>query len=216
MLGERAIPYAFGGLQTSGACIEWFRNLFGDDIGHAALIREAEAIAPGANGVTFMPDLRGKLVPTPDPLARGAWFGLNADADRATLYRAILEGIAFEARQSIDALDDIDGVPAIGTIRAIGGNTQNTLLMRIKASIYQKPVIANEMPEATALGAALLGGLAAGLWPTLEAAIEGLDSRYRRVEPVRAWTDIYERKYQQVFRQAYAALRPLNHALHEL
>jgi xylulokinase len=216
MLGDSTIPYVFGGLQTSGASIEWFRSLFGKDLSYRALIDEAGHVDPGADGITFIPDLRGKLVPRTDPLARGAWFGLNADADRATLYRAVLEGIAFEARQSIDALDDIDGVPPIETIRAIGGNTQNRLLMEIKASIYRQPIIANDMPEATALGAALLGGLAAGLWPTMDVAVAGLARSYRRIEPVPAWMDIYERKYQQVFRKAYDTLRPLNHALHEL
>ncbi len=216
MLGDDAIPYVFGGFQTSGASIEWFRGLLGEDSSHQALIDEALAIQPGSEGVTFVPDLRGKLVPEPDPLARGAWFGLNADTRRATLYRAILEGLAFEARQSTDALDNIDGIPAIETIRAIGGNTQNSLLLQIKASVYQKSITANDMPEATALGAALLGGLAAGLWPTLETAIGGLTHNKRQIEPVGDWVPLYEQRYQHVYRQAYAALRPLNHATHAL
>ena len=216
MLAEKPVPYAFGGFQTSGASIEWFRTLFGQDISHETLIRYADDVPPGSDGVTFVPDLRGKLIPETDPLARGAWLGLNADVSQAALYRAILEGLAFEARQSIDALKDIDGVPPIETIRAIGGNTQNRLLMKIKASVYQKPIVANDMPEATALGAALLGGLAAGLWPDLETALEGLGYDKSLTEPVSDWLDIYELKYQKVYRQAYATLRPLNHAAHDL
>ncbi|MGI9449472.1 MAG: FGGY-family carbohydrate kinase [Geminicoccaceae bacterium] len=216
MLKDEPIPYVFGGFQTSGASIEWFRSLFGQDTAHETLIQDAKTVSPGSEGVTFVPDLRGKLVPHNDPLARGAWFGLNADVGNATLYRAILEGLAFEARQSIDALRDIDGVPSIESIRAIGGNTQNELLMRIKASVYQKPIIANDMPEATALGAALLGGLAAGMWPNLETALKGLARNQRQIEPVDEWMDLYELKYQGIYRNAYAALRPLNHALHEL
>lgn len=212
MLGDEIIPYVFGGFQTSGASIEWFRNLFSVDLDHTALIEEAENVPPGANGVTFLPDLRGKVVPLSDPRARGAWFGLSADTERATLYRAILEGLAFEARQSTEVLRAIDGVPAIDRIRAIGGNTQNPLLLRIKASVYQQPILADAMPEATALGAALLGGLAAGLWPDLETAIQGFADHHREIEPVEAWTDIYEQRYQEVFRHAYAALRPLHHA----
>lgn len=216
MLNDEAIPYVFGGFQTSGASIEWFRNLLGEKAGHEALIEDARNVAPGSDGITFIPDLRGKLVPEPDPFARGAWLGLNADAGRGELYRAILEGLAFEARQSIDALDDIDGVPKIDTIRAIGGNTQNSLLLQIKASIYQQPIIANDMPEATALGAALLGGLAAGLWSTLDEAVNGLSLDQRVIDPMDDWIDLYERHYQQVYRQAYAALRPLNHTTHGL
>ncbi len=216
VLNDKSIPYAFGGFQTSGASIEWFRSLFGQGISHETLIQDAKKVPPGSDGVTFVPDLRGKLVPESDPLARGAWFGLNADTGNATLYRAILEGLAFEARQSIDALNDIDGVPEIQAIRAIGGNTQNQLLMKIKASVYRQPIIANDMPEATALGAALLGGLAAGLWPDLETALQNLTHSKVKTAAVAEWVDTYEQKYQQVYRKAYAALRPLNHATYHL
>ncbi len=156
---ERPLYYVFGGFPTSGACIEWFRALF-DGIGHAALIEEAGAVPAGCHGVTFVPDLRGRISPVPDPLARGAWFGLAADTTRAALYRAVLEGLAFEARQTVDSLARL-GMGTIREIRAIGGNTQNHLLMRIKASVYRQPVKATEMVEVSALGAALLGGLAA-------------------------------------------------------
>jgi xylulokinase len=209
----RTTAYVFGGFQTAGASIEWFRALFAAEIGHDALITEAEAAPPGAGGAMFVPDLRGRLLPIPDPQSRGAWLGLTADHDRPALYRAVLEGLAFEARQSIDGLDGIDGIPEIEAIRAIGGNTQNALLMRIKASVYRQPISATVMPEATSLGAALLGGVAAGLWPTLDVAVRGLSASYEQIEPVEAWADFYERLYQDVYRKAYAALRPLNHAL---
>ena len=210
------IPYVFGGFQTAGASIEWFRSLLGNAFDHDALMYEAETTPPGALGAIFLPDLRGRLLPIPDPRSRGAWIGLTADHDRAALYRAVLEGLALEARQSIDALDGIDGMPAIDAIRAIGGNTQNPLLMRIKASVYRQPISAAAMPEATALGAALLGGIAAGLWPTMEAAVSGLSVTYDRIDPVDAWVDLYERIYQDVYRKAYATLRPLNHTLKTL
>jgi len=212
----KTMAYVFGGFQASGASIEWFRSLFDSEISHDTLMREAETTAPGALGAIFVPDLRGRLLPIPDPRSRGAWFGLTADHDRAHLYRAVLEGLAFEARQSIDGLAGIDGIPEIDSIRAIGGNTQNMLLMRIKASVYRTPISATVMPEATALGAALLGGVAAGLWPSLDAAVQGLSVTYDQIDPVNDWTDRYERIYQDVYRQAYAALRPLNHALQTL
>ncbi len=214
MVDDGVIAYVFGGFQTSGAAIEWYRRLFGREVDHDELIDEAAQISPGAAGITFLPDLRGKLIPCPDPLARGAFIGLNADADRGILFRAILEGLAFEARQSVDALGDIDGMPKINRIRAIGGNTQNRLLLKIKASVYRQPIVANAMPEATALGAALLGGLAAGVWPTFKAATEDLTGTTSVIEPDAGWTDIYEHRYQGVYRHAYEALRPLHHATH--
>jgi xylulokinase len=213
---DAPIHYAFGGLPASGACIEWFRQLFASELGHEQLIAEAEEVPPGCGGATFLPDLRGRLSPVPDPLARGAWFGLSADASRAVLYRAVLEGLAFDARLSLDTLTEIPGLPSIRKVRAIGGNTRNRLLMRIKRSVYGRPIAAAEMPEATALGAALLAGLASGVFSDLSPATCGLSSGFRSIEPDPAWTMRYEAYYREVYRPAYAALRPLHQAARRL
>jgi xylulokinase len=210
--GETPVHYIFGGFPTSGACIEWFRALFAADVPHERLIAAAETVPAGCHGVTFVPDLRGRISPVPDPEARGAWFGLGADATAATLYRAVLEGLAFEARLTIDDLARLPGLQPIEQIRAIGGNTRNPLLLRIKASVYRRPVVAAERAEATALGAALLGGLAAGVFPSLATALAGLTAEDAIVRPESAWTESYEAHYQAVYRPAYAALRPLRHA----
>ncbi len=213
---ETPVHYIFGGFPTSGACIEWFRALFGTEVPHQRLIAEAEAVPPGCDGVTFVPDLRGRISPVPDPEARGAWFGLNADSTRATLYRALLEGLAFEARQSFDDLTELPGLHPIEQIRAIGGNTRNRLLLRIKATVYRRPVVAAMMAEATALGAALLGGLAAGVFPNLSRALAAVATDETTTEPEPTWAARYDRHYRAVYRPAYAALRPLHHAATEL
>ena len=209
---DRPMPYVFGGFPTSGACVEWFRGLFGGEPAHAQLIAEAEDVPPGCHGATFVPDLRGRLSPTPDPRARGAWFGIGGDVTRATLYRALLEGLAFEARQTVDALTELPGLPRIEAVRAIGGNTQNPLLMAIKAAVYDRAILAAAMPEATALGAALLGGLAAGVFPDLATAVGGLAPSYRAFEPRADWIGTYDAHYRRIYRPAYARLRPLHRA----
>jgi xylulokinase len=213
---EQPAAYMFGGFPTSGACIEWFRGLFGGEVAHARLIAEAEREPPGCHGATFVPDLRGRISPTPDPLARGAWFGIGGDATRGALYRALLEGLAFEARQTVDSLTELPGLPRIETVRAIGGNTKNPLLMAIKAAVYDRPLAAAEMAEATALGAALLGGRAAGVFSDLASAVAGLTPSYRTYEPDPAWVARYAAYYRAVYRPAYAQLRPLHHAAAEL
>jgi xylulokinase len=213
---DAPIHYVFGGLPTSGACVEWFRQLFASELAHERLIAEAEAVPPGCGGASFLPDLRGRLSPVPDPLARGAWFGLSADTSRAVLYRALLEGLAFDARMSLDALTGIPGLPSIRKVRAIGGNTRNRLLMRIKGSVYARPIAAAEMAEATTLGAALLAGLASGVFSDLGSAAFGQAARFRSIEPDPDWAARYEAHYREVYRPAYAALRPLHHAARRL
>ncbi len=211
-IGDRFTNYIFGGFPASGASVEWFRSLFAETLPHAELIARASACPPGCHGVGFLPDLRGRISPVPDALARGAWFGLAADSTAAMLYRAILEGLAFEARQTLDTLIELPDLPPIRRITAIGGNTQNPLLMQIKASVYGRPILAAEMAEATALGAALLGGLAAGLWPDASAARAGLQLGFRQIDPVPGWGEHYAAQYRTVYQPAYAALRPLHHA----
>jgi xylulokinase len=173
-------------------------------------------VPPGCHGVTFLPDLRGRISPVPDPDARGAWFGLSADSDRGALYRAVLEGLAFEARLTVEDLIALPGLQPIERVRAIGGNTRNPLLMRIRASVYDRPILAAEMAEATALGAALLGGLAAGVFSSLADALAGLTTEVAEVAPQPDWVGHYDAHYREVYRPAYAALRPLHHALRAL
>jgi xylulokinase len=215
-LPDRAIHYIFGGTPACGAAVEWFRALFAESLSHDALIAAGEGVPPGCHGVSFLPDLRGRLAPVPDPLARGAWFGLAGDSSRAQLYRAVLEGLAMETRQTVDALAALPGLPAIETIKAISGGTRNRLLLQIKASVHGRALLAAEMAEATALGAALLGGLAAGLWPDLASALAGVALPFRRIEPVAAWTRHYDALYREVYQPAYAALAPLHHAAQRL
>ena len=130
---------------------------------------------------------------------------------RASLYRAVLEGLAMEARMALDGMANILGAPR--EIRVAGGNARNALLLKIKASVYRRPLSVMPLTEATTLGAALLAGLGAGVYPDLTAALERLDAAPRIVEPDPTWADQYETHYAAIYRRAYAALRPLNHAL---
>jgi xylulokinase len=84
--------------------------------------------------------------------------------------------------------------------------------MRIKGSVYARPIAAAEMPEATALGAALLAGLAAGVLSDLGSTAFGQAAQFRSIEPDPAWAARYEAHYREVYRPAYATLRPLHEA----
>jgi xylulokinase len=217
-LGAHVVPgyyYALGGLYTSGICVDWFRRLIGEDMGHATLIAEAEEVPPGSHGVSFLPYLRLANPPIDDPEARGAFVGLSTDAGRGTLFRALLEGLAFELRHTLEALvahTDVD----LQTIYAIGGGTRNGLHMRIKATVLNQAFTVVEMEEATALGAAILGGLGSGIYFDVRAALDSLQIARATVDPIDEQVALYETRYQQVYRQMYPALRPLNHAIHRL
>ena len=105
-IGAHVAPdqyYFLGGLFTSGASIEWFRSLFGEDADYTTLISEASESPPGSLGVGFLPHLRFTNPPHAEAIARGTFIGLTPDANRGTLFRAILEGLSLETRLMIEA-----------------------------------------------------------------------------------------------------------------
>jgi xylulokinase len=207
--------YGLGGLFTSGACIDWFRRAVAGGVAYETLIAEAEATPPGSLGVCFMPHLRLANPPNLDPKSRGAFIGLNADAGRGALFRALLEGLALEIRNALESLQVYSGAP-LHTVYATGGGTRNQLLMQIKASVFNQTLHVVSVQDATALGAAVLGGLAAGIYADAPSALAALHFSQTPVEPIPAQVEFYDNLFRQVYQQMYATLRPLNHRLDEL
>jgi xylulokinase len=208
--------YTFGGVYTSGASVEWFKELAGDGLDYAALIAEAEQIPPGSLGVCFLPHLRQADTPFDDPKGRGAFIGLSTDAKRGTLFRAVLEGIAYQTRHSVEPLLTYAGVEKLRRVYAIGGSTRNTLLMRIKAAVLNQPITVATVAEATSLGAAILGGLGAGVYSDVAAALQQLRQNHSLVEPNATEAALYDAYFRQVFQHFYLTLRPLHHTIHRL
>ncbi len=205
--------YVGAGINMCGGAIEWARGLLGGATDRETLIAEAAAVAPGSEGTCFLPHLNYSPPPHRDLAARGAFVGLTAGTGRAALFRSVLEGLALEGRLMVEAMAALPGVGAAEEIRMIGGGTKNGLLLRIKASVYGRPLTVIDEPEATALGAALLGGIAAGIWPDLAAALAALAQPRHVVEPDAAWTRFYDELFTSTYRGLYAALAPTSHAL---
>jgi xylulokinase len=213
---DRPRYYAVGGLITSGAAIDWFRRLLGSEISDADLISEGEAVPPGSLGVCFLPHLRMASPPRPDAAARGAFIGLGTEAGRGVLYRAVLEGTAYDARAILEGLLEFPGMPAVRSLRAIGGSTRNRLLMAIKAAVYDREIIVAEMPETVSLAAAILGGLAAGVYPDLARALAGIARPERVVKPDPGLAALYDRRFREVYCPACEGLDPLHQAVAEI
>lgn len=205
---DRPLSYVFGGLPTAAGAVEWFRDLHGCD--HARLIAEAAAEPPGCDGVLFLPHLRLGSPPFPDPVGRGAFLGLSASTRRGTLFRAVLEGVALDAGNMLRAMLRHLGEPPPERIVTIGGSTRNHLLMQMKASVYDVPLAVLDLPDATCLGAALLGGIAAGLFSGMAEARAGLEVSMRLVEPLPDWEPERRLERQLDYAAAYATLRPVH------
>ena len=207
------LVYILGGVYAAGGSVEWARNNLLGGCTSARLVDLARSAEPGAGGLVFVPHLRYSAMPNPDLAARGALIGLQAETGPSDIARAVLEGVALEVCVVLDGLSDIPGVPKPHRIRAIGGGVRNDLLLEIKAACFGQPIEAVEMPEATSLGAALMAGLAAGVYQDHAQALASLDLRWREIEVDAQLADHYGSLLADTYRAIYPALRPINHSL---
>ncbi|MCA9860780.1 MAG: hypothetical protein KC438_13720, partial [Thermomicrobiales bacterium] len=206
--------YGFGGLYTSGASVDWIRSVTGIEDRMAA-VNAAASIPPGSNGATFMPHLRLSSPPNIDPRSRGAFVGLTTDIDAASLVRAVFEGVAYEARLSVEPLVQFAGSTTLPDFTVIGGSSRNELLLQIKASVTNRPHHVMAIHEATALGAALLGGLAAGIYRDSDDVHATIDLVSTTIEPDPDAAAFYDDFYQTIYKDLYTALKPINHRIYD-
>ncbi|CAN5790320.1 xylulokinase [soil metagenome] len=207
--------YLFGGLYTSGASLDWIRDIAGN-VSHEQLIEEAGETPPGSLGVAFLPHLRLSNAPTPDAKARGAFLGLTTDVTRGAMVRAVLEGLGYEARATIEPVLRFSGMPAKPEVSVIGGSTKNGLLLEIKSSILGTPLRIVELDEATALGAAMLGGIACGAYRNFDDALATVSQVQHDINPQPEHIEPYDRYFKDVYLRLFSTLQPINHSIHDI
>ena len=205
---DAPVWFVVGGLSTAGAAVDWFRRTLANGAPYATLVEEAAATPPGSLGAGFLPQLRLGTPPQPDSYARGAFFGLSTDITRGCLFRAVLEGMAADTQRCALAMASLAQAPPPDAIRVIGGLTRNPLYMRIKASLLGRPITVIELPDAVAMGAALLAGIGAGVYRVLADAQARLRRDERVIEPDLAEHAFYRRFVAEVYAPAYPQLRP--------
>jgi glycerol kinase len=161
-IGQRTVYALEAAIFVTGAGVQWLR----DGLGIIERADETEALAASLDsndGVYFVPALTGLGSPHWDPYARGTIVGLTRGSGRAHLARATLEAIAYQAVDAIRAMERAAGQP-LTELKADGGATVNGWLMQFQADVLGAPVVLPRIPETTALGAALLAGVGAGVW----------------------------------------------------
>ncbi len=156
-----------GSIAVTGAAVQWLR----DNLGIITRAAETEALAasvPDCGGVYFVPAFSGMYAPHWDMDARGLIIGLTRYSNKAHLARATLEAICYQSFEVLEAMERDAGI-TLASLRVDGGAVSNNLLLQLQADILGKTVIRPTIRETTALGAAYLAGLAAGVWPDLAA-----------------------------------------------
>lgn len=191
---------------AAGLSFKWFRENFGGGRSYDELTTRAAAIKPGSDGAIWLPYLMGERAPYLDPNARAAFVGLTASHTLDHLTRAVLEGVAFSLRDSLEVFREI-GAP-INNIRLGGGGARSQLWRQIQADVYRQPVETVEAEEGAAFGAAILAGVGAGAWGSVEAACENVIRVSGVTEPDPDSAEILERNYE-AYKLLYGALRPV-------
>jgi xylulokinase len=203
-----AVPGAWhvmGVMLSAAGSLRWLRDVAGGSFDE--LVAEAARWEPGAEGLLFAPYLTGERTPHADPDARGAFAGLEVRHDRGALARAVLEGVAFGLRDALDLVAGLGERPAAG--RVSGGGARSDLWLEIVASVLDLPLELCVADEGAALGAALLGGVAAGAFADPRDAVERCVRVARVVEPWPDWVEAYAAILPR-FRGLYPALRSLS------
>ncbi len=198
--------HAMGVMLSAAGSLTWLRDVLTPGGEYAELVAGAEAWAPGTGGLQFLPYLSGERTPHADPDIRGAYIGLGLEHDRAAIVRATMEGVAYGLRDSLELLAAAGSRPAVG--RASGGGARSELWLRITAAVMGLPLERTEVEEGAAYGAALLGGVAGGVFGSVEEAVVTCVRPIGRVEPDPAWSAVYDEGYAR-FRASYPAIKAL-------
>ena len=212
--------------ETAGACMNWLRDnvLYSDDELRstpapedvlARIDRVAATAPPGAGGVIFTPWLNGERTPVDDHTIRGGWHNLSLRTDRADMVRAVLEGVAFNSRWLLDAVEKFTGRP-FPWLNVVGGGGSSAIWAQIHADVLDRPIRRIEHPiRANARGAALLAGVALG-----KVAVEDLGAKVTIVEvhqPDPANRSTYDelyKAYRSIYKQNKGVHRKLNRHRH--
>jgi glycerol kinase len=179
-VGDEPVEYALeGAIFVTGSAVQWLRDGLGV-IEHASETRELARAVPENEDVYFVPALVGLGAPHWDPYARGLLIGLTRGTTRGHVARAVLESMAYQTRDVIEAMERDSGI-TLKELRCDGGASVNSVLMQFQSDILGVKVEVPSIVETTALGAAYLAGLAVGFWEGRDEIADkwALDVRYR-------------------------------------
>ena len=195
---------AMGVMLSAAGSLRWLRDILGGS--YDELVKAAEPWPAGTEGLTFLPYLQGERTPHADPEARAMFEGLSLRHDRGALVRSVLEGVAYGLRDSLELLRELGVEPTVG--RVSGGGARSELWLKIVASVLGIPLERTAVEEGAAYGAALLGGVAAGVFADAHEAVAACVRVRDTVEPDPEWARVYDEGYAK-FRSLYPALRRL-------
>ena len=216
-----AVPgkwHVMGVTQGAGLSLNWFKRTFcqkeieeseklGRDI-YDLLTEKAAKSEPGANGVIYLPYLMGERTPHLDPNVKGGFFGVSLINNHDDFIRSILEGVSFSLKNCLDIIEDMN--VKVEDIRVSGGGAESEIWRQILSDILEYPLSTVKASEGPALGVAILAGVGAGVYDSVETACEkilgGNDSE--KVVPNRELKEVYSKVYE-IYNSLYPRIKDI-------
>lgn len=186
--------FSMGAILSAGLSLKWVVNLLGED-DFVKLGRKAEKVPAGSKGLIFLPYLNGERTPHMNPLLRGGFLGLSMETKADDLIRAVMEGVSFALREAMETCMQV--VPAPLKWIASGGGTHSGIWMQILANILDKPLYISTVRENAAVGAAIAGGVGAGIYASLKKGCGEVVSYHSNpfvpeLEKVKLYEELYQ------------------------
>lgn len=198
--------HIMGVTNGAGLSLRYFRDTFAADLSYEALLALAAEAPAGSNGLMWAPYLFGERTPHLDPNARAAFVGITASHTRSHFIRAVLEGVAFSLRDTFTLFSELH-IP-VKAIRLGGGGARGPLWRQIQADVYGRDVEIVEAEEGAAYGAAILAGVGAKLWATVDEACVAV-VRVRETVPTRADIASQMNSAYAAYRRVYPATKTI-------
>ena len=219
ILGYHVVPGQWllqGGTTGGGGVMRWFEREFAGyeremqkQNGKSSLVQLneiAEEVAPGSEGVVFLPYMAGERSPIWNPDAKGVFYGLDFSKTKGHMVRACMEGVAFSLRHNLEVAEEAGAEAEV--LRAMGGSANSLLWTQIKSDITGKPIVVPSSDTATTLGAAILAGVGVGFYKDYEEAVSLTVKTTREHHPNAENREVYDQNYQ-TYLKVYESLKNL-------
>ncbi|MDF2669566.1 MAG: xylulose kinase [Paenibacillus sp.] len=210
--GKPDAYYAMGVTLAAGYSLQWLKETLAPDTSFEELLAAIKDVPPGSGGLLFTPYLVGERTPHADASIRASFIGLDAAHGLSHMTRAVLEGITFSLRQSVDILRQAGN--RIDRMVSIGGGAKNETWLQMQADIFGTDIVKLSSEQGPGMGAAMLAAVGCGWFENLEACAEMFLKRSAVYHPNETAVRTYESLYK-VYGRIYEQTREMNEALVE-
>ena len=184
-----------------------YERMMADELGKSSLVQFNEIagrVAPGSDGVVFLPYMSGERTPIWDANAKGVFYGLDFSKTKGHMIRAAMEGVAYSVRHNLEVSEEAGA--SVNILRSMGGSANSLLWTQMKSDITGKPIEVPDSDTATTLGAVILAGVGVGVYRDFEEAVRTAVTVKRRHTPDPEVKEVYDKNYG-IYLELYQNLR---------